>query len=129
MKIVLDSLLTYELILSYTITNLKRMKMKTLKQFIMVMMAALVLEANAAPGGKSSRIVYICTTGKVYHRTNCCDGLRTAKHPIIPVTVDEAKYRYGRRGCKICCPGELTTSIRRILHKSGKHRYLVIYRK
>lgn len=102
--------------------------MKAFKHFFLIVMAVFALEIHAAPNDKSSRIVYICTTGKVYHRTNCCDGLRTAKHPIIPVTVDEAKYRYGRRGCKICCPGELTTSIKRISHKSGKPRCLVIYK-
>ncbi len=46
--------------------------------------------------------VYICVTGKVYHATDKCSGLRNAKHKIIKVSLEEAINKYERRPCKIC---------------------------
>ena len=47
-------------------------------------------------------VVYVCVTGKVYHSTRSCRGLRKARHRVIAVTRDEAVMKYNRRACKVC---------------------------
>ena len=44
--------------------------------------------------------VYIVATGKVYHSTKNCRGLKNTKHKILEVSLKEAKKT--RRPCKIC---------------------------
>ena len=48
----------------------------------------------------SEKLVYICVTGKVYHSTKKCRGLRNATHKIKAVSMSEAQKT--RRACKIC---------------------------
>lgn len=47
-------------------------------------------------------LVFICVTGKVYHSTQYCRGLRSATHKIITVDKDTAINKYNRRACKVC---------------------------
>lgn len=44
--------------------------------------------------------VYICVTGKVYHSTKSCKGLRNATHEIKSVPLSQVENL--RRPCKIC---------------------------
>lgn len=54
--------------------------------------------AKSVEGGET--MVYICTTGEVYHATKDCRGLKNATHKIKQVPLSEAAKT--RRACKIC---------------------------
>jgi len=56
--------------------------------------------ATSISSSTSEQLVYICVTGKVYHSTKECRGLRNATHKIKAVSLSEAQK--SRRACKIC---------------------------
>lgn len=64
------------------------------------MIVTLALQSFTSETTGSDTTVYICVTGKVYHSTRYCRGLRNATHKIKAVSLSEAKKT--RRACKVC---------------------------
>ena len=65
-------------------------------QIFVVLAAMLVLQSFTM----GDTTVYIVSTGKVYHSTKSCRGLKNSKHKIQEVSLKEAQKT--RRPCKIC---------------------------
>ena len=74
--------------------------MKKLIIIIALFIAEFSLQSFSSANFSTDTIVYICTTGKVYHATKNCKGLSNATHQIKAVSLSEAKKT--RRACKIC---------------------------
>ena len=69
-------------------------------QIVVIVMAILSLQSFTPRLFTGNTIVYIVATGKVYHSTKDCRGLKNAKHRIQAVSLKEAQKT--RRPCKIC---------------------------
>lgn len=81
--------------------------MRTIKTLLLLLTLSVVgqsrLPSPQCSHMFSSRsLVYICVTGKVYHSTRSCHGLRNAKHEIRLVSETEAVGEWKRRKCKVC---------------------------
>lgn len=76
--------------------------MKRIGSFIAIIVMCFALQSFTVDAPAFGDTVYICTTGKVYHSTRSCKGLRNAKHPVIAMSRSDAISQYGRRACKIC---------------------------
>jgi len=52
------------------------------------------------------QVVYVCLSqeAKVYHFSRECRGLRNRKHPLKQTTVEYARQKQWKRGCKLCTP-------------------------
>ena len=74
--------------------------MKRSVKILVLVFTILVLQSFTPQTAKYDRTVYICVTGKVYHSTLNCRGLRKATHEIKAVPLSEAAKT--RRACKIC---------------------------
>ena len=74
--------------------------MKRTLQFFIVLITMFALQSFAPATSRGGTTVYICVTGKVYHATKDCRGLKNATHEIKAVSLAEAKKT--RRACKIC---------------------------
>ena len=69
-------------------------------QVFVVLAAMLLLQSFTTPSAMGDSTVYIVSTGKVYHSTKNCRGLKNSKHKIQAVPLKEAQKT--RRPCKIC---------------------------
>lgn len=65
-----------------------------------IIIALLCLQSFTTYSTNDSVTVYICETGKVYHSTKECRGLKNAKHKIKAIPLKEAQKT--RKPCKIC---------------------------
>ena len=69
---------------------------------ISIVASILFTGCSASAESDSNDKVFICVTGKVYHNTRSCRGLRKAIHEIKAVTESDAINTYGRRECRVC---------------------------
>ena len=74
--------------------------MRNRLQISLVLAAMLVLQSFTTHSAMGDTTVYIVSTGKVYHSTKSCRGLKNSKHKIQAVSLKEAQKT--RRPCKIC---------------------------
>lgn len=74
--------------------------MKRVAKILTLVVATLMMQSFTTQTTISDTTVYICVTGKVYHSTRNCRGLRNATHTIKAVSLSEASRT--RRACKIC---------------------------
>ena len=74
--------------------------MKRSLHVVVAVMAVLALQSFTTHSAMGDTTVYIVSTGKVYHSTKSCRGLKNAKHKIQTVSLKEAQKT--RRPCKIC---------------------------
>ncbi len=63
-------------------------------------MAMLALQSFTSHLTTEDTTVYIVSTGKVYHSTKDCRGLKNTKHEVKAVSLKKAQAT--RRPCKIC---------------------------
>ena len=71
-----------------------------LAKLLTLIVTSVLLQSFTVTTSGGDRTVYICVTGKVYHSTKNCKGLRNATHKIEIVSLSEAQKT--RRACKIC---------------------------
>lgn len=71
-----------------------------MRAFIFTLFPIFIYTLNNIPTVKHSSDVYLCNNeyGKKYHFTPNCRGLKACTHPIIKVSLTEAK----KRGKTIC---------------------------
>ena len=74
--------------------------MKRSLHVVVAVMAVLALQSFSSHLSMGDTTVYIVSTGKVYHSTKSCRGLKNAKHKIQTVSLKESQKT--RRPCKIC---------------------------
>lgn len=74
--------------------------MRRLLSATAILISSLVMQSFTSENTAQGTTVYICVTGKVYHSTKDCRGLKNATHKIKAVSLEEAKKT--RRPCKIC---------------------------
>jgi ribosomal protein L13 len=74
--------------------------MKQTLQIVIFLIALFTLQSFTPHLSMGDTTVYIVSTGKVYHSTKSCRGLKNTKHKIKAVSIKEAQKN--RRPCKIC---------------------------
>lgn len=74
--------------------------MKQCLQLVVAIIVMIVLQSFSFHLPMGDTTVYVVSTGKVYHATKSCRGLKNAKHQIKAVKLKEAQKT--RRPCKIC---------------------------
>ncbi|MBP5346307.1 MAG: hypothetical protein J6Y99_08840 [Bacteroidales bacterium] len=74
--------------------------MKQFFKLLLVVVALLFWQPRDSQIAVSETMVYIVSTGKVYHATKTCKGLSNATHPIQAIPLSQAQKI--RRACKIC---------------------------
>ena len=71
-----------------------------LAKLLTLIVTSVLLPSFTATTSGGDTTVYICVTGKVYHSTKNCRGVRNATHKIKAISLSEAQKT--RRVCKIC---------------------------
>lgn len=71
-----------------------------LAKLLTLIVTSVLLQSFTATTSGGDTTVYICVTGKVYHSTKNCRGVRNATHKIKAISLSEAQKT--RRACKIC---------------------------